>query len=157
VAPTLANIPIQDTPQTITWDLIPTTSGMPTPWNPASSPMELVGLQWQFAWTDSATPYAVDVTLDDVTLDGVMPDTDCGTYMAAGGMGGMGGMAGAAGDAGMAGSAGDGGMGGVAGAAGDAGMAGTAGGGGQGGMAGTAGAAGSGMAGSGGMAGSAGP
>jgi hypothetical protein len=138
VASQITAVPLSDTPTTIMWSQI--MGGLPVPWDAATSPSEIIGLQWQFAWAEGGTAYPVDVYLDDVKLDGVTPDMDCGTYSASGGMGGMGGMAGAAGSAGA--SAGDAGMGGMAGMAGDAGAAGSAGdgAGGMGGMAGSAGA-----------------
>jgi len=154
-----ARVTLSDLPQTVPWAMV--TGGAPVPFDAATSPAEIVGLQWQFPWTSTSTAYAVDVYLDDVKLAGVTPETDCGTYTATGGMGGMGGMAGSAGsgagmagDAGMAGtagSAGNGGMGGMAGMSGAAGSgAGTAGSAGSAGSAGAAGAAGmSGAAGSG--------
>jgi len=151
-----ARVTLGDAPQTVTWAQV--MGGAPVPFDPATSPAEIVGLQWQFPWTSTSTAYAVDVTLDDVKLTGITPETDCGVYVATGGMGGMAGaagsgagMSGAAGD-GAAGNAGMGGMGGMAGAAGSgAGAAGAAGSGagaaGAGGMSGAAGSGASGMAG----------
>lgn len=123
----------------VTWAQV--AGGMPVPWDATSSPMEVIGIQWQFPWTGPTdTPYTVDVTLADVKLTGAAMETACMVVTGMGGMGGMGGMAGTAGQS--SGGAGAGGMaGGGAGGAG-AGGAGS-------GNAGTAGMSGSGSSGGG--------
>jgi hypothetical protein len=145
------NVTLGDAAQMVPWAMMmggmPAATGM---WDPANSPKEIVGIQFQFPWATGATPYMVDVIIDDVKLMGAATETDCGAFMASGGAGGMGGAAGAAGSAGTAGAAGSG-----AGTAGAGGMAGGAGTAGAGGMSGAAGS-GAGTAGAGGMAGSAG-
>jgi hypothetical protein len=147
-APTY-NATLGDAAQAVTWAMM--AGGAPVPWDAVNSPKEIVGIQFQFPWKEMGVAYPVDVTIDDIKFTGAATETNCGTYMASGGMGGMGGMGGAAGAAGSgAGTAGDGGMAGAAGAG--------AGAGGMSGAAGAAGAAGSGAgtAGAGGMAGAAG-
>jgi hypothetical protein len=114
-------------PQTVTWAMM--MGGGPTAWDATMSPQELVGIQWQFPWSEGRMPYAFDVTLDDVSFTGGTAAA-CPAYMTGGG--GMGGAGG--GGAGMAGSGGA--------PGGGAGMAG--------GGAGGAGGAGAGMAGTGG-------
>jgi hypothetical protein len=101
--------------------------GMPTAWDAMASPREVVGIQWQFPWSEGRMAYAVDVTLDNVAfVGGTGPATACPPYMAGGGgMGGMGGEGGMAGSGGAPGG-GAGMAGGGAGGAG-AGMAGTGG------------------------------
>jgi hypothetical protein len=111
-------------PVTVMWaDL---TGGTPTVWDPATGPAQVVGLQWQFPWTETAMPYAVDVTLEDVTLIGGS-GTDCGMMV------GSGGTTGAGGSGGAGGTGGDGGTGGAGGTGGDGGTGGTGGSGGTGG------------------------
>jgi hypothetical protein len=107
VAPTIM-VPTSDTPTMVTWAEMG--GGMPVPWNPAMSPTEVVGIQWQFPWSAAAMPYTVDVVLDDVSFIG---GTDASCAMGAGGAGGGGGMGGGgAGGGGGDGGTGDGGMGG---------------------------------------------
>lgn len=77
--------------------------GIPVPWNSVSSPREIVGLQWQFSWSSTATPYDVDFTIDDVFLSG-QASVDCASPL--GGTGGMSGAGGTAGSGGISGSAG---------------------------------------------------
>jgi hypothetical protein len=114
--------------------------GTPVPWSPTMSPSEVIGIQWQFPWSETAMPYEVDVTLESIRLTGGDEEA-CPTI--GGGMAGAGGMGGMAGTAGQSsGGAGAGGMaGGGAGGAG-AGGAGS-------GNAGTAGMSGSGSSGGG--------
>ena len=131
IAPTL-NVPLGAAPQTVTWAQM--MGGTPTAWSPTMSPSEVIGLQWQFPWSSTATAYAVDITLDNIQFTGgTGPTTACPPYMSGGG------------GAGGAGGAGPGGAGGAsAGAGGSAAGAGgaAAGGGGRGGQAGGGGAAG---------------
>lgn len=123
-------------PSTVMWaDL---SGGMPVAWDATTGPMQVLGLQWQFPWSDTATSYAVDVTLEDVTLIGGS-STDCGTMAGSGGTG-----AGGTGAGGTGGSGGTNGTGGTGGSGGTGGTGGT-GGGSDGGSGGT------GMAGNGGM------
>jgi hypothetical protein len=116
IAPGKAPITLGTAPQQVMWADI--TGGMPTAWTAAMSPSELVGIQWQFPWSEGRAAYAVDVTLDDVKfIGGTGPTTACPPYSSgSGGMGGMSGAGGAGGGAagGGAGGAG-GGMGGMAG------------------------------------------
>jgi len=79
LAPSVAVV-IGDAPQTVMWAQI--TGGSPVSFDSTTSPTEILGVQWQFPWTPSATPYAVDVILDDVKLAGIAP-TDCGMYLPA--------------------------------------------------------------------------
>jgi hypothetical protein len=51
----------------VTWAEV--SGGTPVTWNPASSPGEILGIQWQFPWFEGLE-YEVDVTVDDVTLLG---------------------------------------------------------------------------------------
>jgi hypothetical protein len=135
IAPSLA-VMLGTMPNEVTWAEM--MGGMPTMWSMATSPAELVGIQWQFPWASGKTAYPVDVTLDDVKFTGgTGPTTACPAYMAGGGMGG----GGAGGGAGMAG----GGAGGAGGGAGGAGAGGAGAG-----MAGGAGRSGGGAAGGGG-------
>jgi hypothetical protein len=56
--------------------------GMPVAWNASLSPAEIVGLQWQFPWSEGRERYQIDVTLDDVTFTGgVGPTTVCPPYV----------------------------------------------------------------------------
>jgi hypothetical protein len=113
------NVPLAASPTAVTWAQM--MGGMPTMWAAATSPKEIVGIQWQFPWSEGRTAYAVDVTLDNVSFTGGTA-TVCPPYMmGGGGMGGAGGSG--AGSGGMAGSGG--GAGGAGGAGG--GMAGTGG------------------------------
>jgi hypothetical protein len=106
IAPGANGRMLGDMPQTVMWaDVM---GGMPVPFDATTSPAEVVGLQWQFPWSEGRAEYTVDVTLDNVAfVMGSGPTTECPAYMmGGGGMGGMGGMAGggAGGDsAGMAG------------------------------------------------------
>ncbi|HEX6274185.1 MAG TPA: hypothetical protein VFZ53_14150 [Polyangiaceae bacterium] len=114
IAPTL-NVPLGAAPQTVTWAQM--MGGTPTPWSPTMSPTEVIGLQWQFPWSPTHMPYAVDVTLDNVQFTGgTGPTTACPAYMTGGGgAGGAGGSGGAAGSGGSGGAAaGSGGSGGAA-------------------------------------------
>ena len=47
------------------------TGGKP---DPMADPAQVLGLQWQFAWSDGATPYDVDVTIDDVEFIPIVVD-----------------------------------------------------------------------------------
>jgi len=88
--------------------------GSPVAWNSASSPTEIVGVQWLFPFDPGFGAYEVDVTLDDVGfIRSGIAAPDCGPAIGTGGMGGVAGMAGMAGISGMAGL---GGMAGIAGA-----------------------------------------
>jgi hypothetical protein len=125
IAPGKTGIVLGATAQQVMWADV--SGGGPAMWNPAMSPSELVGLQWQFPWSEGRAAYMVDVTLDDVKfIGGTGPTTACPAYSTgAGGMGGAGGAPGGAGGApGGAGGA-PGGAGGAPGGAG--GMAGGAG------------------------------
>jgi len=120
IAPGATGLMLGAAPQTVTWAQI--MGGMPMAWAAATSPSEVVGLQWQFPWSDGRTPYMVMVTLDNVAFTGgTGPTTACPTYMAGGG-----GMGGAGGSGGMPGGSGGmpGGSGGAGGAAGGGGRAG---------------------------------
>jgi hypothetical protein len=81
-----------DSPQTIMFSDL--TGGKPVT---AVDLTQVLGLQWQIDPDASKTPFAIDLTLSDVTLIG-MPEGDC-SEGASGGMGGMGagGMSGSAG------------------------------------------------------------
>jgi hypothetical protein len=58
------------------------TGGSPVTWNAAQSPAELVGIQWQFPWSEGRQPYLIDVTLDDVLFTGgTGPTTACPPFM----------------------------------------------------------------------------
>jgi hypothetical protein len=96
----------------------PGSEGAPVPWAPATSPAEVIGIQWQFPWDAAATPYEVDVTLESIRLTGT-DEALCPTVSGMGGAGGMGGMGGMAGSS--SGGAGAGGM--ASGGAGAGGMA----------------------------------
>jgi hypothetical protein len=130
IAPGANGRMLGDMPQTVMWADV--TGGMPVAFNATTSPAEVVGLQWQFPWSEGRAEYTVDVTLDNVAfVMGTGPTSECPAYMmGGGGMGGMGGMSGAAGAAGAGAGMAGGGAGGAA-----AGMAG----GGAGGMGGRAG------------------
>jgi hypothetical protein len=146
VSPNKAIMP-SDTPQTIMFaDLV---GGKPMT---TLDVTQVLGFQWQIDPDASATPFAIDLTLSNLSLvGGSGPPVDCSVGM--GGMGGMGGMAGAS-SGGMAGASG-GQAGASGGMAGGGGMAGATGG--QGGMAGGAGRGGAaGGAGRGGRGGAAG-
>ena len=161
IAP-LLNVPVPpaDAPATVTvtWDQM--AGGSPAPWSVAMSPKEIMGIQWQFPWSSTATAYDVDVTIDDVKFTGGT-ETACtnGSCSGSGGAGGAGGAGGGGtgGDAagGTAGAgAGGGGAGGAAGAGmGGGGSGGASAGTGGGGTAGTAGATGGGGSGGGGAGG----
>lgn len=141
VPPAKNGIMIPATPAevTITWaDL---TGGAPVAWDPTTGPNEVVGIQFQFPWSGTATEYTVDVTLDDVTFTGNAAVTEACPVIGAGGSGGTGGAGGGGNDGGTGGVGGDGGNGG-AGGGGTGGTGDTGGTGGSGGFAGTAGTAG---------------
>jgi hypothetical protein len=76
-------------PLFISWTAI--SGGTPVMWDAMASPSEIVGLQWEFPWSDGKAPYMVDLSLDDVFLWGE-GSVNCGSSQ--GGMGGMGGGAG---------------------------------------------------------------
>ncbi len=94
-------------PQVLYWGGL--SGGTPVPWDAATSPRELVGLQWHFPYNPGFGSYTVDVTIDDVSFIGGGAN-DCGPGPGAGGMGGMGGIGGIGGIGGFAGSAGSSGM-----------------------------------------------
>jgi hypothetical protein len=107
LAPTAAGLMLGAAAQTVTWAQV--MGGSPVMWSPTASPKEVVGLQWQFPWSETRTAYTVDVTLDDVKFTGgTGPTSACPAYMA--GMGGAGGAGGSGGSGGS--SAGSGGSGG---------------------------------------------
>lgn len=57
------------------------TGGSPVPWSASLSPAEIVGLQWQFPWSEGRKAYAVDVTLDNLRFTGgTGPTTVCSTF-----------------------------------------------------------------------------
>ncbi|HTQ02353.1 MAG TPA: hypothetical protein VMI54_00800 [Polyangiaceae bacterium] len=72
--------------------------GTPVSWNSATSPNEIVGVEWIFPYDPTLGSYSVDVTLDDVGfIRSGSAAPDCGPAMVgAGGMGGMAGFAGMA-------------------------------------------------------------
>jgi hypothetical protein len=142
IAP-VASVTMMPTPTAMPVLWAGVSGGTPVMWSATTSPMEVIGIQWQFPWDETTMPYVVDATLESVKLTGGT-DTACPTISGMGGMGGMGGMAGSS-----SGGAGAGGMasGGMAGSA-------TGGGGASAGSAGRAGASGSaGRSGGGGMGG----
>jgi hypothetical protein len=144
IAPSLnVAIPAEATmPVSITWDKM--MGGAPAAWAAATSPKEIMGIQWQFPWTSGATEYSVDVIVDNIKFIGGT-DTPCTNGSCSGGSAGAGGAGGAGGGGGAGGAGGATGGGGAGGSGGDA-----AGSGGSGGSAGSAGAAGSGGSGGGG-------
>ena len=86
VAPS-KSITLSDTAQTILWSDTALANGKPAPFSATTSPKEIVGLQFQFPWAESATAYMVDVTLDDVSFEGAPMPISCGTSTGTGGMG----------------------------------------------------------------------
>jgi hypothetical protein len=81
--------------------------GSPVVWNSASSPSEIVGVQWLFPFDPTFGSYEVDVTLDDVGfIRSGTAAPDCGPAIGTGGMGGVAGMAGMSGMSGVGGFAG---------------------------------------------------
>jgi hypothetical protein len=56
--------------------------GAPVAWNASRSPAEIVGIQWQFPWSEGRQPYLIDVTLDNVLFTGgTGPTTPCPPFM----------------------------------------------------------------------------
>jgi hypothetical protein len=52
--------------------------GMPVSWSSTTSPREIVGLQWQFRWSTGSTPYAVDISLSNVSfISDASPRAEC--------------------------------------------------------------------------------
>jgi hypothetical protein len=83
--PSSAMVYISAGPTEVSWARM--TGGMPTPWHAATSPAEVVGLQWQFPWSEGRTAYSVDVTLDNVRFTGgTGPTTECLWYFPPGGV-----------------------------------------------------------------------
>lgn len=79
------------------------TGGTPEPWS-ADKIKEIIGFQWQFPWSGSATAYDVDVTVDNVKFLSSTVTAECAAASApAGGAGG-----GSAGGASGGGASGDG-------------------------------------------------
>lgn len=82
-------IPAEPTEVIVRWEDV--TMGKPVVFDPATSPTELVGLQWQFPWAGAAdTEYAVDITIDDVKFIGAAASEACPATGASGGAGGAG-------------------------------------------------------------------
>jgi hypothetical protein len=102
VSPFIVIDDISETPQTVEILWSDLKGGKPTASTDGS---DIVGLQWAFAWTEGATAYAAELTIDDVEFIG-----EGSGGMGNGGAGGMG----SAGEASAEGGAGgaDGGMGG---------------------------------------------
>jgi hypothetical protein len=81
-------IAVTEAVQTITVPFADLMGGKPTA---TVSPSQLIGLQWAFAWMEAGTPYAADVTVDNVKFVG---GTGTGGSGGAGGSGGTGGSGG---------------------------------------------------------------
>jgi hypothetical protein len=112
---------LSDMPQTVLWTDAGLANGKPVVFDPATSPKEIVGIQFQFPWASAATPYAVDITLDNMSFAGAPMPIDCGTSVGSGGMGAGGAATGGASAGGASsGGASSGGMGGAAAGAGGA-------------------------------------
>lgn len=67
--------------------------GTPTAWNAETMPKEVIGIQFQFPWSETAEPYDVDVTLEDLRFIGGN-GTSCSPQSGSGGAGGTGGTGG---------------------------------------------------------------
>ena len=63
--PSTYTVTVPSTPTVVTVSWSDFTAGAPSA---GVDPAEIWQFQWDFEWTDTTTPYAVDVTLDDVTL-----------------------------------------------------------------------------------------
>jgi hypothetical protein len=83
---------------------------------------DVVGFEWAFTWAEAGTPYAVDVTIDDIKFTGTLAG---GGGMGGGGAGGGGGMGGGGAGGGGMGGGGMGGGGAGGGGMGGGGMGGT--------------------------------
>jgi hypothetical protein len=69
-------IVLSNLPNLVSWSEM--MGGSPVPWHAVMSPFEVVGLQWQFPWSEGRQSYSVDVTLDDVRfIGGSGPMTAC--------------------------------------------------------------------------------
>jgi hypothetical protein len=53
--------------------------GKPVTWSAATSPSELLGFQWTFPWSATATEYQVDITLDEIRFVGGSLTEPCPT------------------------------------------------------------------------------
>jgi hypothetical protein len=74
--PSTTSIALSASPTFVPWAQM--TGGSPVVWNASQSPAEIVGLQWQFPWSEGRQPYWVDVTLDNVRFTGgTGPTTVC--------------------------------------------------------------------------------
>ena len=82
IAPSLP-ILLSATPAFVSWAQM--MGGVPTAWSATFSPAEILGLQWQFPWSEGRQPYFVNVTLDNVRFTGgTGPTTACPPYVAPG-------------------------------------------------------------------------
>lgn len=70
VAPGKSGIAITTTPTVVALTWADITGGKPVAWSATMSPTEIIGLQWQFPWSGTATEYNVDITIDEITLTG---------------------------------------------------------------------------------------
>ena len=85
-------VPAPPTVVEVRWvDMI---GGLPTQWDARFSPRELMGIQWQFPWSSSFAPYAVDVMVDDIRFIGGADDVPCAAGGCTAGRGGTGGEGG---------------------------------------------------------------